>query len=157
MTPPSFRLKTNGIRPQTTEQSGIGSSHGRGAARRQQAHRRVENSRRSQRKKFYNRHRQRDRHLRGGRIHLAVGKQRDGALMSGMAGVAMKLLVQRRRRGEEIQQQDKQHRQDSAGNPANRVHDVTFEPQSSGNLAELPAGANGFWFQKPDSGAALPA
>jgi hypothetical protein len=73
------------------------------------------------------------------RIHLAVRKNGDGTLMLGLAGVRMQSLVQRRRRGQQIQQENNENGQDPEGNPAMLHQTGIAKPQSDGNLAgEMP-------------------
>ncbi len=52
-------------------------------------------------------------HIHRRRIHLAVRKQGDSALVGGLGGIRVQFLVQRRRGSQQIKQQDEQYGQDS--------------------------------------------
>jgi hypothetical protein len=65
-----------------------------------------------------------------------VGEHGDRALMTFLARIRVEKFMQRRRRGEQVQQQNQGHGKDSKDNPAT-PHQVVFSKrQSAGNLAE---------------------
>ena len=52
-------------------------------------------------------------HAYGGMLHLAVGKERDGALMTSLAGIGVQPLMQRWGSRQQIKRKDNQHQHGS--------------------------------------------
>jgi len=100
--------ETNRIQPAKAGRlSGIGGRNGRGASGGKVLNGRTENGNFNGRKGSNKSQRRGDSNINTRGIHLAMREQCDGALMSRRACVRVKAFVQRRRRGQCIEQQNK--------------------------------------------------
>ncbi len=66
-----------------------------------------------------------------------MGEERDCALMTRLAGVRMKPLMQQRRGGHGVQQQDKPGQQRGNDRPAGVLEMTRYEPHNKGKLADV--------------------
>ncbi len=83
-----------------------------------------------------------NRDINGSGIHLAVREHGNGALMFRLAGVLVEPLVQRGRGGEEIEQQDEAHQQQSERTLVARHQFGSCTPQAGVKLAKEMASAS---------------
>jgi hypothetical protein len=75
--------------------------------------------------------------IHGGGIHLAVGKEGDGALVAGLARVRMEPFVQRRGCGHGIEQQDQTSQQRGDNRPARLFEMPYYEPHKVVKVADV--------------------